>query len=159
MALTILCVGKARERFYADAVQEYTKRMGTLTPCAVVEVADEPEPRPLSDAAVERTLRAEGERLLARLSPGAYAVALCVDARQPTSEELAEKIRTLYLNGRSDIVFLIGGSLGLHESVLRRADERMGLSRLTLPHQLARVVLAEQLYRAAKINAGQRYHK
>lgn len=159
MALTILCVGKARERFFADAVQEYLKRMSTLMPCAVVEVADEPEPRQLTEAAMERTLRAEGERLLGRLAPGAYAVALCVDARQPSSEELAAKLQSLFTARRSEIVFIIGGSLGLHESVLRRADERMGLSRMTLPHQLARVVLAEQLYRAAKINAGQRYHK
>lgn len=159
MALTILCVGKARERYFADAVAEYVKRMSTLTPCTVVEVADEPEPRQHTDAAIEHTLRAEGERLLARLSPGAYVVALCVDARQPTSEELAAKIRNLLVAGRSDIVFVIGGSLGLHASVQQRADERMGLSRLTLPHPLARVVLAEQLYRAAKINAGQRYHK
>ena len=159
MGLSILCVGKLRERFYADAVAEYGKRMAALTPWAVVEVADEPEPRHLSEPAIEQTLRAEGERLLARLPQNAYAVALCVDARQPTSEELAERIRTLQCAGTGDIVFIIGGSLGLHKSVLARANERMGLSRMTLPHQLARVVLAEQLYRAAKINAGQRYHK
>ncbi len=159
MALTILCVGKTREHYYADAVAEYVKRLSSLLPCAVVEVADEPEPRRLTEADVERTLRAEGERLLARVPPGMYLTALCVDAPQPTSEELAERIRTLQTAGRSDLGFVIGGSLGLHESVLRRADARMGLSRMTLPHQLARVVLAEQLYRAAKINAGQRYHK
>jgi 23S rRNA (pseudouridine1915-N3)-methyltransferase len=159
MALTLLCVGRTRERYYADAVAEYVKRLSSLLPCTVVEVADEPEPRRLADADVERTLRAEGERLLARVPPGMYLTALCVDAPQPTSEELAERIRTLQTAGRSDLGFVIGGSLGLHESVLRRADARMGLSRMTLPHQLARVVLAEQLYRAAKINAGQRYHK
>ena len=159
MGLSILCVGKTRERFFADAVAEYVKRLSTLTPCAVVEVPDEPEPKQLSEAAMEKVLRAEGDRLLAKLPPNAYVIALCVDAKQPTSEELAEKLRNLFISGRSDIAFLIGGSLGLHESVLRRADERMGMSRMTLPHQLARVVLAEQLYRAAKINAGQRYHK
>ncbi|NLI20393.1 MAG: 23S rRNA (pseudouridine(1915)-N(3))-methyltransferase RlmH [Clostridiales bacterium] len=159
MSLTILCVGKTRERYYADAVAEYRKRLSTLMPCAVTEVADEPEPRALSQAAVDRATRAEAERLLSRISPGAYVIALCVDAPQPTSEQLAARLQALFVSGRSDVAFVIGGSLGLHESVLRRADERMGMSRMTLPHQLARVVLAEQLYRAAKINAGQRYHK
>ena len=159
MATTLLCVGKLRERFYADAVAEYTKRLSALSPCTVCEVADEPEPRQLSQAAVEQVKRIEGERLLAKIAPGSYVVALCVDAPQPTSEELAAKLSRLFVSGRSDVVFVLGGSLGLHEAVLRRADERMGMSRMTFPHQLARVVLIEQLYRAAKINAGQRYHK
>ena len=159
MGLTLLCVGKLRERFYADAAAEYLKRMSVLTPCAVAEVADEPEPKQLSDAAAERVLRAEGERLLARIPANAYVIALCVDAAQPSSEDLAQKLRGLMVSGRSDIAFVIGGSLGLHANVLARADERMGMSRMTFPHQLARVVLLEQLYRAAKINAGHRYHK
>lgn len=159
MGLSILCVGKIRERFYADALAEYGKRLSTLTPCAILEVADEPEPRQGTAAAIQRVTQTEGERLLARLSPNAYVVALCVDAPQPTSEALAEKISRLFTAGRSDVAFLIGGSLGLHERVLVRADERMSLSKLTMPHALARVVLLEQLYRAAKINAGQRYHK
>lgn len=159
MAFTILCVGKSREPYFTDAVREYCKRLSALTPCAVVEVSDEPEPKQLSDAAIERVLHSEGERLLARIPPAAYAIALCVDAKQSTSEELAAKLKSLFVSGRSDIVFIIGGSLGLHQSVLARADETMGMSRMTFPHQLARVVLAEQLYRASKINAGQRYHK
>lgn len=159
MALTLLCVGKIRERFYADAVCEYTKRLSTLLPCKVVEVADEPEPKQLSQPAVDRVLRTEGERLLQKIPESAYVVALCVNGPQHTSEELAAKLQTLLVSGRSDIVFVIGGSLGLHDTVLCRANERMGMSRMTFPHQLARVVLVEQLYRASKINAGQRYHK
>ena len=159
MAITVLCVGKTREHYFADAVAEYTKRLSALMPCAVVEVPDEPEPKQLSDAAIEKVMRAEGERLLAKIAPTAYVVALCVDAKQPTSEELAAKLQNLFVSGKSEVVFVIGGSLGLHERVLARADERMGMSRMTFPHQLARVVLVEQLYRAAKINAGQRYHK
>ena len=157
--ITLLCVGKARERYFADAVAEYVKRMSTLSPCKVVEVADEPEPRQLTETTMEQTMRKEAERLLARIPAQAHVVALCVDAPQPTSEQLAAKLGSLYLSGKSDVVFVIGGSLGLHPSVLQRANERMGMSRMTFPHQLARVVLAEQLYRAAKINAGQRYHK
>ena len=159
MAFTILCVGKARERFYADAVAEYRKRLSALVPCEIVEVPDEPEPKQLSGAAMEQVKHTEGERLLSRIPSGAYVFALCVDAKQPTSEELAAKIQSLFNAGRSDLYFVIGGSLGLHENVLRRADEQLGLSRLTFPHQLVRAILAEQLYRAAKINAGQRYHK
>jgi len=159
MGLTLLCVGKTRERYFADAVAEYMKRLSTLMPCIVVEIPDEPEPKQLSDAAIERVMRVEGEKLLSKIPGNAYVVALCVDAKQPTSEELAARIQALFTAGRSDIVYIIGGSLGLHEMVLARADERLGLSRMTLPHQLARVLLSEQLYRAAKINAGQRYHK
>ena len=159
MGLTLLCVGKARERYFADAVAEYMKRLSTLMPCIVVEVADEPEPKQLTEAAMDRVMRVEGEKLLSKVPVNAYVVALCVEAKQCTSEELAARIQTLFNTGRSDLVFIIGGSLGLHETVLARADERLGLSRMTLPHQLARVLLSEQLYRAAKINAGQRYHK
>lgn len=157
--ITVLCVGKLKERFYQDAQKEYLKRLSQLMPCAVTEVSDEPEPRQLSDAAVERTLEAEGTRLLRRIPDSAYVVALCVDAKQPASEELAGKLNDLFISGKSEIVFVIGGSLGLHESVFARAQERLSMSRMTFPHQLARIVLLEQLYRAAKINAGQRYHK
>ena len=97
--------------------------------------------------------------MLSRIPDSAWVIALCIDAKQPASEELAGKMNELFVSGRSDIVFVIGGSLGLHESVLSRANERMSMGRMTFPHQLARIILLEQLYRAAKINAGQRYHK
>ena len=95
MGLSIHCVGKLRERFYADAAAEYVKRLSSLTPCAMVEVPDEPEPKQRSDAAAERVLRSEGERMLARIPTGAYVIALCVDAKQPTSEDLAQKLSQL----------------------------------------------------------------
>ncbi len=157
--ITVLCVGKVRERYYLDAQREYVKRLSALMPCAVTEVQDEPEPKQLSEAAIEKTLLTEGRRLLSKISDSAYVIALCIDAKQPASEELADRLNGLFVSGRSDVVFIIGGSLGLHDSVLARAQERMSMSRMTFPHQLARVVLLEQLYRAAKINAGQRYHK
>jgi 23S rRNA (pseudouridine1915-N3)-methyltransferase len=157
--ITVLCVGKLRERYFLDAQNEYLKRLSTLMPCAVLEVPDEPEPKQLSGSAVEKTLLAEANRIVSRIPDTAYTIALCIDAKQPASEELAGKLRDLFVSGKSDIVFVIGGSLGLHESVLARAQERMSMSRMTFPHQLARIVLLEQLYRAAKINAGQRYHK
>ena len=157
--ITVLCVGKLKERFYQDAQKEYLKRLSQLMPCAVAEVPDEPEPKQLSDAAVEKTLEAEGNRLLKRIPDSAYVVALCIDAKQSASEELADKLNGLFVAGKSEIVFVIGGSLGLSESVFARAQERLSMSRMTFPHQLARIILLEQLYRAAKINAGQRYHK
>ena len=159
MAVTVLCVGKLRERFFADAVEEYQKRLGRLMPVTVVELPDEQEPENASPALCRQVVQREGERILARIAPQAYAVALCVDAKQPTSEELAEKLQNLFVQGQSNITFIIGGSLGLSPEVLARANERMGMSRMTFPHQLCRVLLLEQLFRAAKINAGERYHK
>ena len=159
MPVSVICVGKLRERFFADAAQEYVKRLRRLMPVTVVEVPDEPEPAQPGEAQNEMVLRREGERILARLSDRDHVIALCVDARQYESPELAARLDGLFTQGKSYIVFVIGGSLGLHPSVLRRADERMSMSRMTFPHQLARVMLLEQLFRAAKINAGERYHK
>ena len=159
MPVSVICVGKLRERFFADAAQEYVKRLRRLMPVTVVEVPDEPEPAQPGEAQNEMALRREGERILARLSDRDHVIALCVDARQYESPELAARLDGLFTQGKSHIVFVIGGSLGLHPSVLRRADERMSMSRMTFPHQLARVMLLEQLFRAAKINAGERYHK
>lgn len=159
MAVTILCVGKLRERFYAEAAAEYEKRLSRLMPVTIQEIPDQREPENPSEALCQQVLLREGDKLLTRISPQAHVIALCVDAPQPTSPELAQQLQTLRLHGTSDILFVIGGSLGLHPKVLQRANGRMGLSRLTFPHQLARVILLEQLYRAAKINAGERYHK
>ena len=157
--ITVLCVGKLRERYFLDAQKEYLKRLSALMPCAVLEVPDEPEPKQLSGASIDKTLQTEGSRLLSRIPDSAYVIALYIDAKQPASEEMAGKLNGLFVSGRSELVFVIGGSLGLHESVISRANERMSMSRMTFPHQLARIILLEQLYRAAKINAGQRYHK
>ena len=159
MPVTVICVGKLRERFFADAAAEYLKRLRRLMPVTVVEVPDEPEPVQPGEVQNEMTLRREGERILARLSDRDHVIALCVDARQYESPELAARLDSLFTQGKSHIAFVIGGSLGLHPSVLARADERMSMSRMTFPHQLARVMLLEQLFRAAKINAGERYHK
>ena len=147
MPVTIVCVGKLRERFFADAANEYLKRLRRLMPITVIDVQN------------ELGLRREGERILSRLTDRDHVIALCVDAKQYESPELAVRLDGLFTQGKSHIAFVIGGSLGLHPSVLKRADERMSMSRMTFPHQLARVMLLEQLFRAAKINAGERYHK
>lgn len=157
--IKLVCVGKLRERYYADAAAEYVKRLSRLTPVAVVELTDEREPDAPSEALAELATRREGERILRAIGAREHVVALCVTARQRGSEQLARDLRALFVSGVSDVTFVIGGSLGLHPSVLARADERLSMSEMTFPHQLARVMLLEQLYRAAKINAGERYHK
>ena len=159
MPVTVICVGKLRERFFADAAAEYLKRLRRLMPVTVVEVPDEPEPAQPGEAQNEMALRREGERILARLSDRDHVIALCVDARQYESPELAARLDGLFTQGKSHIAFVIGGSLGLHPSVLRRADERMSMSRMTFPHQLARVMLCEQIYRGFQILGGTKYHK
>lgn len=159
MPVTIVCVGKLRERFYADAVDEYVKRLKRLMPVQVIELPDEPEPAQPSEKLDEAVMRREGEQILRRIGPQEHVIALCIDGKQYASPELARHISDLFTEGKSRLTFVIGGSLGLHPSVLARANERMSMSRMTFPHQLARVMLLEQLFRAAKINAGERYHK
>lgn len=159
MPVTVLCVGKLRETYYAAAAEEYQKRLRRLMPVTVVETPDEPEPAKPGPKLCQAVLRKEGERLLARIAPQDYVIALCVEGRPLSSPQLAQKLQAQFTGGHSHVVFVIGGSLGLHEEVCRRANERISMSEMTFPHQLARVMLLEQLFRAAKINAGERYHK
>lgn len=157
--IKLVCVGKLRERYFADAAAEYQKRLSRLMPVTVVELPDEREPAAPSEALNEQTLKREGDKILRAIGAQDYVIALCIEAKQQTSETLAKRLSELFLNGRSDVTFVIGGSLGLHADVRARADEKLSMSEMTFPHQLARVMLLEQLYRAAKINAGERYHK
>lgn len=159
MAVTIICVGKLREKFFADAAEEYLKRLKRIMPVTVIEIPDEPEPAQPSEKLNEAVMKREGEKMLARIGAQDHVIAMCIDGKQYESTELARKIQTLFTQGKSNLTFLIGGSLGIHPDVLKRANERMSMSKMTFPHQLARVMLLEQLFRAAKINAGERYHK
>ena len=159
MAVSVICVGRLREKYFSDAAEEYLKRLRRIMPVQVVELPDEPEPAQPSDKLNEAVMKREGDKILQRIAPTDYVIAMCIDGKQYESTELAKKLSGLFTQGRSNIVFLIGGSLGLHPDVIRRADERMSMSKMTFPHQLARVMLLEQLFRAAKINAGERYHK
>lgn len=151
MRVTVLSVGKLREAYWRSAADEYIKRLSRYVHVSVTEVPDQPEDDP-------QAMRKEGEALLARIRPEDYVIALCVDARQMDSAALARFFRERAMLG-ARVVFVTGGSLGLSEDVLRRADERLSMSAMTFPHQLARVMLLEQIYRAHKINAGERYHK
>lgn len=159
MAVTVICVGKLREKYFSDAAEEYLKRLRRIMPVSVIELPDEPEPAQPSDKLNEAVMKREGERILQKIGTQDHVIAMCIDGKQYESTELARKMSDLFTQGKSNVTFLIGGSLGLHPDVLRRANERMSMSKMTFPHQLARVMLLEQLFRAAKINAGERYHK
>ena len=159
MSVSIVCVGKLREKFYQDAAQEYLKRLSRLMPVNIIEIPDEKEPANPSEALCEAVMRREGENILKHIPQKAYVIAMCIEGKMLDSEKLAQRMSDLFTQGKSDVVFVIGGSLGLHPSVVSRADFKLSMSPMTFPHQLARVMLLEQLFRAAKINAGERYHK
>ncbi len=159
MSTAVLCVGKMKEKAYRELADEYLKRLGRYGKIEEIEIPDLPEPAGNSPALEEQVKTREGEALLAKIRPGDRVIALTIRGKQRSSEELAEHVREMRTNGISRMVFVIGGSLGLGENVLARADEEMSMSRMTFPHRLARVMLLEQLYRAEKIIAGERYHK
>lgn len=159
MRITVVCVGKIKEKFFGDAVREYEKRLSRYCKLSIVELQDEKTPDGASAALEEQIKRREGERILKALPEGAYTVALAIQGKQCSSEELAETIEKLGVNGTSHIVFIIGGSLGLSEEVLLKADYLLSFSKMTFPHQLMRVVLLEQVYRSYRIISGEPYHK
>ena len=159
MNISIISVGKLKEKYLKSGIEEYTKRLGSYTKINEIEVADEKAPEQLSDADMEIVKKKEAERILAKISPDAYVIALAIDGKMKTSEQLAKDIESLMTYGRSKIVFVIGGSLGLHEEVLKRADEKLSFSKMTFPHQLMRLILVEQVYRAFRIMKGEPYHK
>ena len=160
MSTMILCVGKMKERPYRQMADEYLKRLGRYGKYEETEIPDLPEPASgLSEALEEQLKTREGEAILAKIRPGDRVIALTIGGKRRSSEELARHLKELKTGGMSRLAFVIGGSLGLGKNVLARADEEMSMSPMTFPHQLARVMLLEQLYRAEKINAGERYHK
>ncbi|WP_077616807.1 23S rRNA (pseudouridine(1915)-N(3))-methyltransferase RlmH [Caenibacillus caldisaponilyticus] len=159
MHITILAVGKLKEKYLKQGIDDYIRRLGPYAKVAVVEVPDEPAPETMSEAEIAAVKRAEGERLLGKLASDAYAIALAVDGKAMTSEAFAAKLDDLATYGKSKIAFIIGGSNGLSDEVLRRADFKLSFSSFTFPHQLMRLILLEQIYRAFKINWGEPYHK
>ena len=160
MSTLILCVGKMKEKPYRQMADEYLKRLSRYGRYEEAEIPDLPEPASGSSEALEEQLKAkEGETILAKIRPGDRVIAMTIGGKRRSSEELAKHLEELKTGGTSHLVFVIGGSLGLGKNVLARADEELSMSPMTFPHQLARVMLLEQLYRAEKISAGERYHK
>lgn len=159
MRITVLAAGKVKEKFYTQAIEEYAKRLSRYCRLEIVEVPDEKTPEGASEAASRRIKEKEGERLLSHVKDGMHVIALAIDGKARSSEELSEHLSGLGLYGDSHVAFVIGGSLGLSDGVLKRADEALSFSRMTFPHQLMRIILLEQLYRSFKIRAGEPYHK
>jgi 23S rRNA (pseudouridine1915-N3)-methyltransferase len=157
--IEILAVGKLKEKYFKQGIAEYLKRLSPYAKVSIIEVADEKAPERLSAAEVEQVKEAEGARLLKKVPEHAYVIALAIPGEQMDSEDFAAKIRELATYGHSHLVFLIGGSNGLSTEVLRRADFQLSFSRFTFPHQLMRLILVEQIYRAFKIIRGEPYHK
>ncbi len=156
MKITILATGKIKEKYFEGALQEYKKRLGRYCKFEITEVADEKTPDNASSAEEEIIRAKEGERLKKYIKSGAYVIALAINGRQVSSEEFAGKINKL---GTSHIIFIIGGSIGLDNKILEMADERLSFSKMTFPHQLMRVILSEQIYRAYRIINKEPYHK
>lgn len=159
LKIQLICVGTLKEKFYAAAAKEYSKRLLAYCKLTVCELPEHPLPASPSAAQVEYALSMEAGKIMARLPANAAVTALCVEGTPLSSEDFAEKLSRWATGGTSTLVFLIGGSYGLHESVKARAALRLSMSKMTFPHHLARVMMLEQLYRAFKINEGSPYHK
>ncbi len=159
MKITVLCVGKIKESYFTGAIKEYEKRLSRYCKLDIIEVADEKTPDGASETEEAKIKEKEGERLKKYLPEDAYVIVLAINGKQLDSVELSQKIDTLGINGTSHIVFVIGGSLGLDVSIIKRADYLLSFSKMTFPHQLMRVVLLEQIYRSYRIIKGEPYHK
>ena len=157
--LNIICVGRLKEQYLRDASAEYIKRMQTICRLSVTELPAEKLSDNPSQKEIDRALEAEGKRIIEKIPKGAAVFAMCIEGKQRGSEELSRELDELALTGVSNAVFIIGGSFGLSDEVKAKSKYRLSMSKMTFPHQLARIMLLEQLYRAAQISLGTRYHK
>ena len=159
MKITLITVGKIKEKYLEDAIAEYTKRLSKYCKLEIIEVADEKTPDNASETVEEQIRAKEAERILKYVKDDAYVITLEILGKLLTSEELADKIDTLGIQGTSHIIFIIGGSIGLGQEVLKRSNYALSFSKMTFPHQLMRVILLEQIYRSYRIINGEPYHK
>lgn len=159
MHIQIIAVGKLKEKYLVQGIAEYAKRLGPYAKLDIAEVPDEQAPESMSAADEERVKAKEGERILAKVKADSHVIVMAIDGQMWTSEQLASHMGNLATYGKSHVTFIIGGSNGLSADVLRRADTKLSFGRITFPHQLIRLVLVEQVYRAFKIMRGEPYHK
>ena len=159
MNIKIITVGKLKEKYLKMGIAEYAKRLGAYCKLELIEVTDEKAPEKLSEAEMVQVKEKEGERILAKIPDQAFVFALAIEGKQRTSEEFAKEIEQLGVQGKSTIVFVIGGSLGLSDAVMKRSNTTISFGKMTLPHQLMRLVLIEQIYRGFKIVRNEPYHK
>ena len=157
--VSIICVGKMKEKFYIDAAAEYVKRLSRFCKLEITDLPEDRLPDDPSQAQIDAALAKEADAIRAKLPPSAYIIAMCVEGKTMSSEALARLMADTASQGQSHLVFLIGGSFGMHPSVKALASYRLSMSPMTFPHHLARVMLLEQIYRGYQINAGSKYHK
>lgn len=155
----ILAVGKIKEKFLSDAIDEYSKRLGRYCRLEIIRVKDDPTPDNPTDKERDIVLKREGERLIEKIPKGAYIIPLCIEGKQKSSEEFAKIMSEIPSGGKSEVAFIIGGSMGLWDRIKDMADIKLSFSKMTFPHQLMCVILLEQLYRAFNISGGGKYHK
>lgn len=158
MNITVICIGKLKEKYLKEAVSEYSKRLSRFVKLDIAELPDCKIPENASPAQERAVLDKEGEKILSRIKPDSYTVAMCIEGKQLSSTEIAEELNQISMVS-GNITFIIGGSLGLSDDVKKRADMHLSFGRITLPHQLMRVILLEQVYRGYKINNHEAYHK
>ncbi|WP_088104578.1 23S rRNA (pseudouridine(1915)-N(3))-methyltransferase RlmH [Halalkalibacter urbisdiaboli] len=159
MNISIITVGKLKEKYLKQGITEYTKRLSAYAKMDIIEVPDEKAPENLSEADMQQIKQKEGERILSKIGADTHVIALAIEGNMLTSEQLAANLDKLATYGKSKVAFIIGGSLGLSDEVMKRADDTLSFSKMTFPHQLMRLVLLEQVYRAFRINRGEPYHK
>ncbi|MGF9892754.1 23S rRNA (pseudouridine(1915)-N(3))-methyltransferase RlmH [Priestia megaterium] len=159
MNISIITIGKLKEKYLKQGIQEYLKRLSSYAKVEIIELADEKAPENLSESEMEQVKQKEGERILAKISDDTHVIALAINGKQKSSEELAKEIDSLATYGKSKIAFVIGGSLGLSNEVMKRSNAALSFSKMTFPHQLMRLVLVEQIYRAFRIIRNEPYHK
>lgn len=159
MKITIIAVGKLKEKYWKQAIAEYEKRLSAYTKIDIIEVPDEKAPETMSDKEIEQVKEKEGLRILAKVKPQSTVITLEIQGKMLSSEGLAKELDQRMTQGASDFTFIIGGSNGLHQDVMKRSNFALSFSKMTFPHQMMRVVLLEQVYRAFKINRGEAYHK
>jgi 23S rRNA (pseudouridine1915-N3)-methyltransferase len=160
LKINIICIGKIKEKYFTDAVGEYAKRLTAFCKFSVVELNEERiRSNTPNDSQIAEVIEAEGRRILQKIGASDYVAAMCIEGKLLSSEELSETLDKAALSGKSTVDFIIGGSYGLSDEVKRRADLRLSMSKMTFPHQLARVILSEQIYRAFEISTNGKYHK
>lgn len=159
MNIKLITVGKLKEKYLVQGINEYVKRLGAYGKIQIIEVPDEKAPENLSEAQMIQVKEKEGERILGKIKDGEYVFALAIEGKNPSSESFAKQLEQLQIQGKSQFVFVIGGSLGLSQAVMQRSNAQISFGKMTYPHQLMRLILVEQIYRSMRINHGEPYHK
>ena len=160
LRINIICIGKIKEKYFTDAINEYAKRLSAFCKFQIVELAEEKiRSNTPNISQIEEVIESEGKRIMQKINSGDYVVAMCIEGKMLSSEELSKTLDGVQINGKSTVDFIIGGSYGLSQAIKSRADLRLSMSKMTFPHQMARMILSEQIYRAFEILTNGKYHK